>query len=259
MLSTRQRTWQQLTHGMSAGLDILQQWPQYSTALAAVIAELDTLTQQQAQQAAHELQRQLSISSQGASPPQLPQGLLPPSFIPLPLSTSFLIIMVFASLVNAPTTARSGAVGAVHGASGHSPHLHLPSAVTRHLELLHSHRSRAADKSPYLRLLRSYLSGLLPQDPSGGAPPVHPGHSTARLGVRFLGVMLEMWLTDLDMPAPAAQATSRRGSAASTPRGVDASCPYSAPSTLHVKCLHVRDANAIATCRLARHLVGAID
>ena len=174
-----------------------------------------------------------------------------------PLTSTFFIMMASAAVQGTPITAASAPPSAQSLQNLQTPHdWHvLDSPLLRQgMERL-SHRSSPSSRihnSPYIVLIRSFLRSLLPQGAQNDHTARSSTHSAPPIGAQFLTAVLDMWLTDLDMPTPSnsqkAIATGRRGSPKTaaagrlnhSPSTLRAAAIYTVPTTLRVTAIKVR-------------------
>ena len=155
----------------------LHTWPQYHVALAAAVRALG---------AARPSGQTTSPGATGA--------MLPPPYLPLPLSTGFLVLLASACAHATEPSYRASSSG------GYSSHFtHAPALLSYASTYLPHGKPSRVQQAPHLRLLTAFLRALLPQPSDQQAKP-----ALRDLGGVFLAVLLEMLLTDGDMPAPAA-------------------------------------------------------
>ena len=154
---------------------------------------------------------------------------LPPPSIALPLTTSFLILLAFSGLTSSemPPQARPQA-----GSPGSG------NAVLAYAHNYFHTSSSSEPSSPHLKLLAVFLESILPQGEPPPTPVVPPALSAAALAI-----MLEMWLSDEDMPLPTAPAadSSRLGLSRPVEKRSESGAVslYVAPLLLRTRCIKV--------------------
>jgi hypothetical protein len=222
-----------------AGIQDLQTWPQYEAALASLVHDLQSWKRRSAGQLGVSPLSRASPGTTACAPS------LPPPFISLPITTSFVVLMAFTCITAVNSTVNS---------SHQMPFSGLPASpnlLTYATSYLHTSKSAASRTSPHLQLITSYIRAILPQ-PDCPSETVAP----AKLAAQFLAVMLEMWLTDMDMPTPAAAAQESPASVAN-PRSLEArtasheqllSSHFVPPMLLRTQCIKVLPRSPVCLC-----------
>jgi hypothetical protein len=216
-------------HSCFAGVRDLHSWPQYQAALAPLVATLDSTK---------------PSPTFGATNAGTAMGItLPPTYTLLPLSVSFLVLMVLACLTSTEaTTSRSSHLGGAMFSNS-------PSLLSYATNCLPHGKPQGSGQSPHLRLLAEYLRALLPQGKTESL-------STAAMtfGGTFLAVLLETLLTDPDMPVPTSPVPVSGHQAVAggvfKAQGQRGQAHYVPPMLLQSKCIKVPRLQTIAYCSL---------
>ena len=146
-----------------------------------------------------------------------------------------MVLLTFVGLTAVEPVPR-GSAGAV-GTAGASPNL-----LAYASNYLHTSKSVRSKVSPHLQLVSLFIESLLPQTATPASRPV-----PSKLSAEFLAVMLDMWLTDVDMPAPAPAAGAQGnapGLAQTSLAAVPANSAYTSahfvpPMLLRTRCIKV--------------------
>lgn len=178
-----------------------------------------------------------------------------PSHLIAPLTSTFLIMMASAPRYGTAITPSAGpAPGQQHMHTSSDWNVLDSPLLRQGMERL-AHRSMSQSRihnNPYIVLVRTYLRSLLPQGTPSDSTSRSPPNSIPPIGAQFLSALLDMWLTDIDMPNPSTPqktpAAWRRGSPSAPTTGRLANSPsaprvaadFTVPSTLLVTAIKVR-------------------